>query len=125
MGILKNRWLTIVTVLMVLILVPACVRFRSEDAQGQQVSLLVPTETNTPFPTATDEPADEATERPTAGDLPISNNPTDTATPTPTDDYVLTRTILLLMNCHLFRWTVANKVAALTPNRPTIRSHQC
>jgi len=92
MGILKNRWLTIVTVLMVLILVPACVRFRSEDAQGQQVSLLVPTETNTPFPTATDEPADEATERPTAGDLPISNNPTDTATPTPTETATPTAT---------------------------------
>lgn len=93
MEILKNRWLTIVTILMVLVLVPACLRVSSDDAQGQQVSLLIPSATNTLPPTATSEP----TERATAGDLPISNNPTDTSTPTATATETATETEVVVV----------------------------
>lgn len=80
MGIIKNRWLTTVSLIIVLFVVTACFQQVGDEAQGQAVSIQI-TDTPLPPPTLTPEPTDE----PTAADLPISNNPTATETATATD----------------------------------------
>ncbi|GAB5490360.1 MAG: hypothetical protein Phog2KO_05750 [Phototrophicaceae bacterium] len=81
MGIIKNRWLTALSLLMILLVSTACFQQVGDEAQGQAGSLVI-TNTSTPQPTFTVAPSDTPTEQVTAVDVPISSNPTETATPT-------------------------------------------
>lgn len=81
MGIIKNRWLTALSLIMILVVATACFQQVGDEAQGQAGSLIV-TNTFPPPPTNTVAPSDTPTEQATAADVPISNNPTETATPT-------------------------------------------
>ena len=111
MGIMKNRRLTGVSLILVLFLATACFQQVGDEAQGQAIS-VANTATNTlpPPPTSTPETTEEPTQTATAADLPISNNPTatdiptDTSTPlavaqaggpTATDDFALRATQLI------------------------------
>ncbi|MGJ3238369.1 MAG: LysM peptidoglycan-binding domain-containing protein [Anaerolineae bacterium] len=89
MGIINNRWLTALIILLIPLIVTACFQQVGDEDQGLQVSLLV-SETSTATPTETPQPTEEVTEEATAADLPISNNPTatetETATPTETEE---------------------------------------
>ncbi len=86
MGIIKNRWLTVVSTIMVLFVATACFQQVGDEAQGQAVSVVRETDTPIPPPpTSTPEITEEPTQTPTAADIGISNNPTDTPTATDTD----------------------------------------
>ena len=81
MGIIRNRWLTTLSLLIVLLLATACFQQIGDEAQGLAGSDII-TSTFTPPPTNTVAPSDTPTEQVTAADVPISSNPTDTPTPT-------------------------------------------
>lgn len=83
MGILKNRWLTAVSFIVVLFVATACFQQVGDEAQEQAVSSVI---TDTPLPPPTQVPVstEEPTQFPTAADVPISNNPTATDIPTDT-----------------------------------------
>lgn len=83
MGIIKNRWLTALSLLSVLLLVTACFQQIGDEGQGLAESDII-TSTFTPPPTNTVEPSETPTEE-TVSDVPISSNPSDTPTATETE----------------------------------------